>query len=91
MTRPIRQSVTLAAPAASLYRTYLNAKTHAAITGGLSTLFSLVSSLLMAPVEWSMIDVASLIALVPLAILGGYLAEPQPTVVASESPHPPKV
>ena len=34
MTRPIRQSVTLAAPAASLYRMYLNAKTHAAITGG---------------------------------------------------------
>ena len=34
MTRPIRQSVTLAAPAAALYRMYLNAKTHAAITGG---------------------------------------------------------
>jgi activator of HSP90 ATPase len=34
MTRPIRQSVTLAAPAAALYRMYVNAKTHAAITGG---------------------------------------------------------
>ena len=34
MTRPIRQSVTLAASAASLYQMYLNAKTHAAITGG---------------------------------------------------------
>src|SRR5258705_13715660 len=34
MTTPIRQTVTLPAPAASLYRMYLNAKTHAAITGG---------------------------------------------------------
>jgi activator of HSP90 ATPase len=34
MATPIRQTVTLAAPAASLYRMYLNAKTHAAITGG---------------------------------------------------------
>jgi activator of HSP90 ATPase len=34
MTKPIRQTVTLPASAASLYRMYLSAKTHAAITGG---------------------------------------------------------
>lgn len=34
MSMPIKQTVTLPAPAASLYRMYLNPKTHRAITGG---------------------------------------------------------
>jgi len=34
MSKPIKQTVTLPAPAASLYRMYLNPKTHSAITGG---------------------------------------------------------
>src|SRR5450631_2419668 len=34
MSRPIMQTVTLPAPAKSLYAMYLNPKTHSAITGG---------------------------------------------------------
>jgi activator of HSP90 ATPase len=33
MSKPIKQTVTLPAPAMALYRMYLNPKTHAAITG----------------------------------------------------------
>ncbi len=38
MTKPITQSVTLPASAASLYRMYLNSKSHAAMTGGKVTI-----------------------------------------------------